>query len=141
MAAAGAAPRCLGAPVVIETAFLGERTGMQVERGEVDVNSGRSSYYVLWKPDLGEGQVGSRFEVDVAISISETGELADVSFELPRKLRNQKALEFLSQEGEAKLVNTRVFIAIPGLSGDAVFRVLAHLEVDHAGRIVGLDIE
>ena len=40
----------------------------------------------------------------------------------------------------ASVVAERVFVTVPGLNGDSVFQAKASLELDHAGRIIGLEI-
>ena len=37
-------------------------------------------------------------------------------------------------------MENRIFISIPGLNGDAVLDAPATLELDHAGRIVAIEI-
>lgn len=116
---------------------------INVEKSEFDPNEGRCQYYVVLKPNaaIDDVQPHLRVPVEVGISVSETGDLADLSFEVPKKYRNENALSFLqAHRDSASYVDPRVFIAIPGHSGDAVFTAAANLEVDAAGRIVGVDI-
>ena len=116
---------------------------VNVERSEIDPQDGRCQYYVLLKPNVSkeEVEVHMRVPVEVGISVSETGELADLSFVVPKKYRNDHALSFLkAHRDSASYVDPRVFISIPGSSGDSVLSVAANLEVDAAGRIVGVDI-
>lgn len=82
----------------------------------------------------------SRISVDAALSISETGDLADLSFILPKICRNEHALSYLKRDPAAACVENRVFVALPGLSGDAAFNAPATLELDQAGRIVAIEI-
>jgi len=56
----------------------------------------------------------------VALSISETGDIADLSFLVPKICRNDYALSFLKRDPNANCVENRVFIALPGLNGDSV---------------------
>lgn len=116
---------------------------ISVERSEFDPQDGRCQYYVLLKPNATkeEVEVHIRVPVEVGISVSETGELADLSFVVPKKYRNEHALTFLkAHRDSASYVDPRVFISIPGNNGDSVLSAAANLEVDTAGRIVGLDI-
>ena len=116
---------------------------VNVERSEFDPDEGRCQYYVLLKPNAckEEVEVHLRVPVEVGLSVSETGELADLSFIVPKKYRNENALSFLnSHRDSASYVDPRVFISIPGCSGDSVLTAAANLEVDVAGRIVGVDI-
>ena len=116
---------------------------IQVERSEFDENDGRCQYYVLLKPNAEKEdvQVHVRVPVEVGISVSETGELADLSFVVPKKYRNSTGLAFIeAHRDHASYVDPRVFIAIPGHSGDSVLSAAANLEVDAAGRIIGVDI-
>ena len=116
---------------------------INVERGNFDPEAGRYEYYVALKPNLEkeEAEVQLRVPVEVAVSVSENGELADLSFELPKKYRNDQALAFVKAEKEsAQYVDPRVFIAVPGQSGDAVLATAANLEFDASGRLIGVDI-
>ena len=113
-----------------------------VERSNFDVEEGRCQYYVLLKPNVSKEDVGvqTRVPLEVSVSVSENGDLADVTFVVPKKYRSEQGLAFVKKEPAASYVDPRVFLAIPGLSGDSVFNAPANLEVDAAGRIVGLDI-
>ena len=116
---------------------------IQVQRTDFDPQDGRCEYYVLLKPnaDKEDVEVHLRVPIEVGISVSETGDLADLSFEVPKKYRTDEALRFVKAHREAaSYVDPRVFISIPGHSGDSVLSVAANLEVDAAGRIVGLHI-
>ena len=125
---------------------------VQVERTDVDPATGRCRYYVSLKPEMSreDSEAKVRIAVEAAISVSETGDLADVSFVVPKKYRSQQALTFVSKlskvaakpaEGTVSYVAPRVFIAVPGYHGDAVFAVPANLEVDAAGRIIALETD
>jgi hypothetical protein len=114
---------------------------LRVERGPIDPEEPRFQYYISFKPMKEDGDVQLRVPVQVAVSISETGDLADVSFVLPKKFRNDQALSFMKREEQVNVVEPRVFIAIPGLSGDAILTASASLEVDAVGRIIGMDIQ
>ena len=113
----------------------------QVDRSAFDPDSG-FEYYICFKPEVEvEGdEVRSRIPIEVAVSISETGDVADLSFVLPTMCRNDHALSFLKRDPTAACVENRVFIAIPGLSGDSVVTAPATLELDHANRIVAVEI-
>ena len=115
---------------------------IRVERTHFDIDEGRCQYHVLLKPNSSKEEVSVqvRVPVEVALSISENGDLADVSFVVPKKYRSDQALAFLKKQPTVNYVSPRVFLAIPGSSGDSVFNAPANLEVDAAGRIVGLDI-
>lgn len=115
---------------------------MQVHRTDADMTEGRFQYYVFFKPhELEEGEIRTRVPVVAAVSVSETGDLVDVSFELPKRIRNEQALAFIRAGGTAAYVPPHVHIAIPGKSGDAVSSAPANLDLDLAGRIVGMEIE
>ena len=119
----------------------GAHLAFQVDRSAFDPESG-FEYYICFKPEVEvEGdEVRSRIPIEVAVSISETGDVADLSFVLPKLCRNDHALSFLKRDPTAACVENRVFIALPGLSGDSVFTAPATLELDHAGRIVAVEI-
>ena len=80
-------------------------------------------------------------EVEVALSVTETGDLADLTFVVPKQLRNPQALTFICGEGEGSYVEPNVFAAVKGKSGDTVVSVPGRLDVDLAGRIVGMVIQ
>jgi hypothetical protein len=113
----------------------------QVDRSSFDPESG-FEYYICFKPPLEvEGdEVQSRISVEAAISLSETGDVADLSFVLPKVCRNPHSLSYLLRDPNASCVENRIFIALPGLNGDAVMTVPATLELDHSGRIVAIEI-
>ena len=113
---------------------------IQVDREDFDLRHG-FRYYVSFKPNaLEDMDHFARVPVEVALSVCENGDLADVTFELPKYCRTQQALAFIQQQEEVKYVTPRVFLARPGLSGDAVVSGLGELEMDLAGRIVGMEI-
>ncbi len=113
----------------------------QVGRSPFDPDSG-FEYYICFKPEVEvEGdEVRSRISIEAAVSVSETGDVADLSFLLPKPCRNDYALSYLKRDPNALCVENRVFISLPGLSGDAVFNAPATLELDHGGRIVAIEI-
>ncbi len=116
---------------------------IQIERGNLDPEDGRCRYYVLFKPNITkeEAEVHVRVPVEVAVSVSENGELADLTFELPKKYRTETALTFIKKGSpETHYVDPRVFVAVKGRDGDAVLQAVANLELDAAGRIIGMDI-
>ncbi len=67
----------------------------QVDRSPFDPESG-FEYYICFKPEIEvEGdEVQSRISVEAAVSVSETGDVADLSFMLPKMCRNDHALSF-----------------------------------------------
>ena len=115
---------------------------MQIHRNDSDSSEGRFQYYVFFKPHaLEDGEIRNRVPVVAAVSVSETGDLVDVSFELPKPIRNEQALAFICAQEAANYVPPHVHIAVPGKSGDAVSHAPANLDLDLAGRIVGMEIE
>ncbi len=115
---------------------------IRVERAEFDPVLG-FLYYVAFKPNLeiGVDDVQMNAEVEVALSVTETGDLADLTFVVPKQLRNPQALTFICGEGEGSYVEPNVFAAVKGKSGDTVVSVPGRLDVDLAGRIVGMVIQ
>ena len=113
----------------------------QVDRSPFDPDSG-FEYYVCFKPatQVEGDEVEARIPVEAALSLSETGDIADLSFVLPKACRSDHALSYLKRDAGATCVENRVFVAIPGLSGDAVLNAPATLELDHSGRIVAIEI-
>jgi hypothetical protein len=59
---------------------------------------------------------------------------------VPKSVRNDQALAFLRKEESAKVVSSRVFIAVPGMNGDSVLKAPGELELDESGRIVSMSI-
>lgn len=113
----------------------------QIDRGGFDPEAG-FDYYICFKPPIEvEGdEVESRVSIEAAVSVSETGDVADLCFMLPKSCRSEYALSYLKRDPAVSCVENRVFIAIPGLNGDAVFTAPATLELDHSGRIVAIEI-
>jgi|SRR6516225_7946791 hypothetical protein len=113
----------------------------QVDRSSFDPESG-FEYYICFKPESQvEGdEVRSRISLDVAVSVTETGDVADLSFMLPKVCRNDFALSYLVRDPAVTCVENRIFVSIPGLSGDVVLDAPATLELDSAGRIVAVEI-
>lgn len=114
---------------------------IQVERTEFDEQLGYQ-YYVAFNPHgtFDEDEVNERVSVEVAVSLCENGDLADFSFELPKFCRSKKALELLKNSANARYIEPRLYITLPGLSGDAVALATGRLELDISGRIIGLEI-
>ncbi len=114
---------------------------IQVERTEFDEQMGYQ-YYVAFNSNgsFEEDEVHDRVPVEVACSLCENGDLADFSFELPKVCRSEAALEFVTNEGNARYVEPRVYVTMPELSGDTVALAAGRLELDIAGRIIGLEI-
>lgn len=117
---------------------------LTVARGTFNPEKGRFHFYVAFKPtvDPTADQRGAErsFPVDVALSVTETGELADLAFELPQPCKNKDSLLFLQKTDSASVIDEKVFVTVPGLNGDSVFEATARLELDGAGRIIGLEI-
>ena len=116
--------------------------GIFVERSNFSPDDGRFQYYVGLKPNTPKDEldVQTRIPVEVAVSVSETGDLVDLAFELPKKWRSEQALTYIKRNHQVNYVDPRVFIAFTSASGDAVMAAPANLEIDAAGRIIGLDI-
>jgi len=112
-----------------------------IEKSEFDEELGYQ-YYVAFNSNstMEEDEVHERVPVEVALSLSENGDLADFSFELPKVCRSQPALEFLETSNTARYVEPRVYVTMPGLSGDAVVPATGRLELDLRGRIIGMEI-
>lgn len=113
----------------------------QVDRSEFDPESG-FEYYICFKPPAqvhGE-EVQSRVSVVASVSLSETGDIADLSFMLPKNCRGSHALSYLLKDSTVSCVENRVFVSLPGISGDAVLNVPASLELDQSGRVVAIEL-
>jgi hypothetical protein len=123
------------------TRQMGRRVvAFQVDRSPFDPDSG-FEYYICFKPEVevhGD-EVRSRISIEAAISVSETGDVADLSFELPKICRKEHAISYLPRDPNCMRVENRVYISLPGLNGDAVFNVPATLELDQGGRVVAIE--
>ena len=113
---------------------------IQVKRKKFDPEAGAYQYHLLFKRAVSDSEVRASVPVEVAFSVTETGDLADVSFTVPKEVRNEEAMSYLKQEQGASCVDSRVFIVLPHTQGDAVLRAPADLELDSAGRIVSMTI-
>jgi hypothetical protein len=118
---------------------------LRVARGVYNPEKDRFYYYVSFKPTLDpteeERGAEQRHPVDVALSVTETGELADLAFSLPETVNGRRRLlEYLSRTDSANIVDKRVFITVPELNGDSVLEGNGNLELDGFGRIIGLEI-
>ena len=71
----------------------------QVDRSPFDPEAG-FEYYICFKPQIEvEGdEVQSRISVEAALSVSETGDVADLSFMLPKMCRNEHCLSYLKRD-------------------------------------------
>jgi hypothetical protein len=113
---------------------------INVKRGTFDPEDGSFQYELQFKQVVDDDEIQSSVAVEVAFSVSENGELADITFLVPKSVRNDQAMKFLRQEQNASYVDSRMFIVLPGTNGDTVLRAPAQLELDAAGRIVSLKI-
>jgi hypothetical protein len=113
---------------------------INIKRGVFDPEDGSFQYELQFKAVVDDDEVQSSVAVEVAFSVSENGELADLTFMVPKSVRNDQAMKFLKQENNASYVDSRMFIVMPGTNGDTVLRAPAQLELDAAGRIVSLKI-
>jgi len=113
---------------------------INIKRGSFDPEDGSFQYELQFKPVVDDDEIQSSVSVEVAFSVSENGELADLTFMVPKSVRNDQAMKFLRQDRNASFVDSRMFIVMPGTSGDTVLRAPAQLELDSAGRIVSLKI-
>ncbi len=113
---------------------------IQVEREDFDLRDGYR-YYVSFKPNALEADAPhASVPVEVALSVCENGDLADVTFELPKYCRTRQAVAYMQQQEEVQVKAPRVFVVRPGCSGDAVVKGLGTLELDLVGRIIGMEI-
>ncbi len=117
---------------------------LRVARGVFNPEKERFHYYVSFKPTLDpteeERDVEARHKISVAFSVTETGELADLAFVLPESCCNQQSLQYVTRTDSASVVEDRVFVVVPGMNGDSVLEAPGSLEIDAAGKIMGLEI-
>ena len=117
---------------------------LRVARGVFNPEKERFHYYVSFKPTLDPTEekrgAGVRHKINVAVSVTETGELADLAFTLPEACCNQQSLQYVTRTGSASIIEDRVFVVVPGMNGDSVLEAHGTLEMDGAGKIMGLEI-
>jgi hypothetical protein len=117
---------------------------LRVSRGVYNPEKERFHFYVSFKPTLDPTAevrgTESSYKIDVAMSVTETGELADLAFTLPETCRDHRCLEYISRTYSASVVDGRVFVTVPGMNGDSVLETIGVLELDGAGKIMGLEI-
>lgn len=118
-----------------------QKMSIQIEKSDYDPTVG-FQYYLYFKPHMEEAgcDVRQRVPVEVAVSLSESGEIADCTFELPKPLRNDRSMAFLCRQTGVNYIAPRIFIDFPGQSGDAVIRAAANLDLDLSGRIMGMEL-
>jgi len=114
-----------------------------VQREAFDEEQG-FNYYLNFNPPLPglhmQDQVCSSVAVEALLSVSETGDLANCSFVLPKPCRSEQALTFIRRQSEIRVAAPKVYIDVPGAPGDALANAIANLEMDLAGRIVSMTI-
>jgi hypothetical protein len=115
---------------------------MQVNKADYNQEDG-FLYYITFKPhmELGEEAVSVRVPISAAVSLSENGDLADLAFTLPKQYRTDAAVTFLRRDATANLLEGQVLVTMPNANGDAVVQAPAKLDLDSAGRIVGMEIQ
>lgn len=116
---------------------------ISVQRDAYDEDLG-FSYYVSFKPALPgtvlDEDVCACVAVETTLSVSETGDIADFSFVLPKFCRSEQAITFLRRQQEAQISPPQVHIAVPGPTGDSSASAVGNLELDLAGRIIAISI-
>ncbi len=116
---------------------------ISIQRDAFNADSGYQ-YYVSFKPNVSaaerEQEVHARVPVEASLAISETGDLADIRFVLPKPCRSETALTFIRRQAEANVMPPQVSLAVPNLTGDALATAVASLDLDLAGRIIGMEI-
>ena len=71
----------------------------QVDRSAFDPDSG-FEYYICFKPEsqVDGDEVTARISIEVAVSVSENGDIADLSFVLPKACRNDYSLTYIKKD-------------------------------------------
>lgn len=111
----------------------------RVEKADYDLENG-FLYYVIFKPNLevAVDAVVNSEELEAAAVVTETGELAMVSFVLPKPLRTKQALSFVCADAQTRYESPCISFDFVGRRGDTAVRLPARLELDAGGRIVGM---
>ena len=117
-----------------------ENMPIQVTRKKFDPEAGAFQYQLQFKAVVNDDEVRASVPVEVAFSIAENGDLADLSFMVPKSVRNMEAMSYINKEKSIQFIESRVFIVMPEVHGDTVLRAPADLELDSAGRIVSMTI-
>ena len=87
--------------------------GMDVKKNNYDPEGGKFQYWVGFKTDAGDEDVQARIAVEVALSVSENGDLADLSFTVPKACRNEHAMTFLQKHAAKGQVVTGLLYVDP----------------------------
>ena len=82
----------------------GQSMAFQVDRSAFDPDSG-FEYYICFKPpsQVEGDEVTARISIEVAVSVSETGDIADLSFVLPKACRTDYALTYIKKRPHGNL--------------------------------------
>jgi hypothetical protein len=98
-------------------------------------------YYVSFKPELpDENDICSEVPVEAALLLSEAGDVANLSFTLPGTCRSKEAVAFILDQEGATYAPPCVRVSVPGRNGDALAKAAASLQLDLAGRIIGMEV-
>ena len=96
---------------------------LRVARGVFNPEKERFHYYVSFKPTLDPTEekraAGVRHKIDVAVSVTETGELADLPLHSLNPVATSNPCN-TSPNRFASVVEDRVFVVVPGMNGDSV---------------------
>ena len=92
---------------------------LSVARGVYNPEKERFHFYVAFKPGLDptakERGVEASFPIEVAVSLTETGELADLAFELPPPCEAKEVLLYISRTPSASIVRRHHLRRRPGV--------------------------
>jgi hypothetical protein len=113
---------------------------VNIKQKKFDPEAGQYQFQLQFKPVVDDDEVRASVAVEVAFSVSENGELAELSFVVPKVVRNEEAMKFVTQQETAQCVDSHIFITVPEKSGDTVLRAPAELQLDAAGRIISLNV-
>lgn len=98
-------------------------------------------YYVSFKPELPEeGDICRELPVETNLLLSDAGDLANLTFTLPGACRSKEAVAFILDQEGATYIPPCVQLCVPGRCGDAAATAAASLQLDLAGRIIGMEV-
>lgn len=80
---------------------------MDIKKNKYDPEGGKFQYWVGFKTDAADEDIQARIAVEVALSVSENGDLADLSFTVPKACRNEHAMTFLQKQENSNYVESR----------------------------------
>src|SRR5258708_37844146 len=103
---------------------------VRIARGIYNPEKERIHFYVAFKPALDptadDRGAEASYPVDGALSVTETGELADIAVKLPKPGCNTKSVMFRQTTDSDIVIDEKVYATVPGLNSAPVLITKAH---------------